>query len=91
MKYNLILFIFILGFADAARADAPDYNAVAQVFNKYCVACHNDADREGKLTLESYEGLLAGGELGAEVTAEQPQLSRLVRVLTGKAEPVSVV
>ena len=44
--------------------------------------------REGKLTLESYDGLLAGGEHGAVVTAEQPELSLLVRVLTGKAEPV---
>jgi len=74
--------------AAPARGDAPDYSAAAAVFNKYCVACHNDADREGKLTLESYEGLLAGGEHGAVVTAEQPELSLLVRVLTGKAEPV---
>lgn len=74
--------------AASARGEAPDYNAVAEVFNKYCVACHNDADREGKLTLESYDGLLAGGEHGAVVTAEQPDASRIVRVLTGKAEPV---
>ncbi len=87
MKTNLFLILLLIGSAGLVRAEAPDYNAVAQVFNKYCVACHNDADREGKLTLESYEGLLAGGEHGAPVTAEQPDLSRLVRVLTGKAEP----
>lgn len=74
--------------ASGVRAEAPDFNAVAPIFTKYCVGCHNDADREGKLTLETYEGLLAGGERGAVVTAEQPDLSRLVRMLTGKAEPV---
>lgn len=88
MQRSLLLGL-VLAFSGAwrASADVPDFNAVAPIFTKYCVGCHNDADREGKLTLESYDGLTAGGERGAVVTAEQPDLSRLVRVLTGKAEP----
>ncbi|MDZ4783678.1 MAG: c-type cytochrome domain-containing protein [Planctomycetia bacterium] len=85
--YRLLsLFLTFVG-ATSVRAEAPDFNAVAPIFTKYCVGCHNDGDREGKLTLESYDGLLAGGEHGAVVTAEQPDLSRMVRVITGKAEP----
>jgi WD40 repeat protein/mono/diheme cytochrome c family protein len=87
MRCLMLVPAAVLLCATMARGDAPDYSAVAAVFHKYCVACHNDAEPEGKLTLESYEGLLAGGEHGAAVTAEQPDLSRLVRVLTGKAEP----
>ncbi len=88
MQRSLILgLLLMLCGAMHASAETPDFNAVAPIFTKYCVGCHNDADREGKLTLETYDGLTAGGEHGAVVTAEQPDLSRLVRVLTGKAEP----
>ncbi len=37
---------------------APDYaTRVAPIFKKYCAGCHNDEDREGKFSLESYASL----------------------------------
>ncbi|MDX1944288.1 MAG: c-type cytochrome domain-containing protein [Pirellulaceae bacterium] len=67
---------------------APDFTKhVAPLLTKYCNGCHNDADREGKLSLESYASLLKGGEKGSVVTPGQADLSRLVRVLTGDAKP----
>lgn len=37
---------------------------VAPILTKYCTGCHNDADREGRLSLQTYESLLKGGERG---------------------------
>ncbi len=72
----------------AETAAPPDYNEhVAPIFKKYCAGCHNGTDKEGKLTLESYAGLLAGGEHGAAIVPGKSDQSRLVQQLTGKAEP----
>jgi mono/diheme cytochrome c family protein len=76
----------------SARAAPPDaapvnYQKIAPLLTKYCVGCHNDTDREGKLSLASYEALRRGGQKGSVITPGQPESSRLIRVLTGKAEP----
>jgi dipeptidyl aminopeptidase/acylaminoacyl peptidase len=69
-------------------AEPPDFaKDIAPIFTKYCAGCHNDDDREGKLSLASYDSLLKGGEKGGVVTPGQADLSRLVRVLTGQAKP----
>jgi hypothetical protein len=72
----------------AEPADEPDFaKDVAPIFTKYCTGCHNDSDREGKLSLESYDAVLKGGAKGGVVTPGEAELSRLVRVITGEAEP----
>src|SRR5262245_6956905 len=72
----------------SGAADSPDFTRdVVPVLTKYCTGCHNDTDREGKLSLQSYEAILKGGAKGGVVTPEQPELSRIVRVLTGAAKP----
>ncbi len=84
------LFCISLGFLSGmvAAAELPDYaKDVAPLLTKYCGGCHNDTDREGKLSLASYDALLKGGAKGGIVTPGQPDLSRLIRVLTGQAEP----
>src|SRR5258707_13984556 len=74
--------------ASALASDAPDYTRdVAPILTKYCTGCHNDTDREGKLSLQSYDALLKGGAKGGVITPGQVELSRLVRVLTGAAKP----
>jgi hypothetical protein len=74
--------------AGTAYAQAPEFTKdIAPLFTKYCTGCHNDDDREGKLSLASYDSLLKGGAKGGVVTPEQPELSRMIRVLTGQAEP----
>jgi hypothetical protein len=73
---------------EATPAEAPDFaKDIAPIFTKYCTGCHNDTDREGKLSLESYDGVLKGGAKGGIVTPAEPDLSRLIRVITGEAEP----
>jgi WD40 repeat protein len=76
----------------AARADgqgSPDYaTRVAPVFKKYCAGCHNDEDREGKFSLESYASLQRGTAHGPALLAGDPKGSRIIRVLTGAAKPM---
>ena len=89
----LILFVWLAAGAPAFAADAspaasPDFNAkILPLFTRYCTDCHNSADRDGKLVLETYADLLKGGKRGAEIVPGQSAQSRLVRVLTGQAEP----
>lgn len=82
---SLLVFAFD---ADAADTQVPDYvKDVAPILTKYCAGCHNADDAEGKLSLESFVDLQKGGERGASVVPGQAASSRLIRVLTGAAEP----
>jgi mono/diheme cytochrome c family protein len=68
---------------------AADYSAqVAPLFKKYCVGCHNDDDREGKFSLESYAALQRGTAHGPALLPGDPKGSRIIRALTGAAKPV---
>ncbi|MGD9723119.1 MAG: c-type cytochrome domain-containing protein [Pirellulales bacterium] len=60
---------------------------MAPIFARYCNGCHNGADKEGELVLEAYDALLAGGANGAVLAPGKSADSRLIMVLTGKAEP----
>ena len=51
--------------AHAQTKPAPDYGGqIAPIFTKYCSGCHNDEDREGKFSLESFGSLQKGTEKG---------------------------
>jgi len=86
---------FLALFASAALSSAedkpaggPDFSGqVMPILEKYCTACHNDDDREGKLSLESFDAMQRGGQRGGVLLAGDSGLSRLVRVLTGAAKP----
>ncbi len=89
MKYANAILLTLLAFAASVRADdAPDYTKdVAPILTKYCAGCHNADDAEGKLSVESYADLKKGGEHGAAIVPGQANTSRLIRLLTGEAEP----
>jgi hypothetical protein len=71
-----------------AEDDAPDFNThVLPVLNKYCSACHNADDPQGKLVLDGFDHLMRGGENGAAITPGRSETSRLVRLLTRQAKP----
>lgn len=70
-------------------ATGPDYaTAVAPVFIKYCVSCHNDDDREGSLSLESFASMQEGGDIGPALLAGDSASSQIIRRITGDAEPI---
>src|SRR3954469_24938500 len=73
------------------RADvptAPDYaSQVAPLFKTYCVGCHNDGDREGEFSLESYASLQKGTPHGPALKPGDAGASRIIRQLTGAGKP----
>src|SRR5688572_2747643 len=82
---SLVAFAFN---ANGEDVQVPDYvKDVAPILTKYCAGCHNADEREGKLSLESFADLQKGGEHGASVVPGQSASSRMIRVLTGDAEP----
>ncbi len=67
----------------------PDYSSkVAPIFKKYCAGCHNDEDREGKFSVETYRAMQKGTKHGPAILAGDSKGSRIVRVLTGVAKPL---
>ena len=85
---TLTVFFSCLSAGIAEEAAAPDFNKqIAPILAKYCTACHAADEPEGKLALDSYDGLLKGGERGVPIVPGQGDQSRLVRVLTGASEP----
>jgi hypothetical protein len=90
MQRLLVLSVVLLS-ASTARAQnkpAPDYRAqVAPIFTKYCTGCHNDEDREGKFSLESFASLQKGTERGPAILPGDPQGSLMIRVLSGTTKP----
>jgi WD40 repeat protein len=72
----------------AANAKPDFAKDIAPIFAKYCVGCHNAADLEGELSLESFEDLQKGGSQGTVIVPGRGDASRLVRALSGEIEPV---
>ena len=61
---------------------------VQPLFAEYCYGCHAAAVTMGSLNLETYEGVLRGGNHGEVVVPGRPGESRLYTMLTGETRPV---
>lgn len=80
--------LFSLASSLMAADKSPDYQqVVAPILQKYCAGCHNGDDHEGEFSVESFDELQKGGEHGAAVLAGDPGSSRMIRLVTGAAEP----
>jgi hypothetical protein len=88
----LVAYMFAAALAARARASsgpAPDYTKqIEPILKKYCAGCHNDEDREGKFTLESFASLQRGTAHGPAFLPGDAKGSRIIRVLTGAAKPL---
>ena len=58
---------------------------IQPILDGYCVECHGPGKSEKGLRLDSYGGVMAGGERGAVVMAFQPDHSYLVAVIEQRA------
>lgn len=58
---------------------------IQPIFSQDCIHCHGGA---GGLNLESYDGVIAGGQSGAVVLPGNPDQSLLPRRLDGTLPPV---
>ncbi len=89
--FRLMVLAVLVAVVPVARGESvpgPDYQKqVAPLFKKYCTGCHNDEDREGKFSLESYASLQKGAKHGPALLPGDPKGSLIVRLLTGAAKP----
>lgn len=56
-------------------------NVVAPILESRCYRCHNSTNFKGKLVLDTWEGITAGGEKGALFAAGRPADSALIQRL----------
>ncbi|QDT65606.1 c-type cytochrome domain-containing protein [Calycomorphotria hydatis] len=61
---------------------------IAPLLTKYCAGCHNDAEPEADFSAESFAALQKGLEGGPIFLAEDPDGSKLIRLIEGTDEPV---
>ena len=74
--------------ADRSRAAEANYaRDVAPLLNKYCAGCHNDGDREGGFSVQSYASLQRGGDGEPSLVPGNPRASKLLRLIRGEAKP----
>lgn len=66
--------------ANTATPEAIEFfeSKIRPLLHQRCVECHSDSNAESGLSLESKEGLLRGGKLGAAVTPGKPKESLLI-------------
>ncbi len=79
--------VAILACSATLHAEEIDFeHTIAPILKTYCAGCHNDADREGKLSLASLASLRAGTPDGPVVVPANPSASKLLQVLAENAE-----
>jgi WD40 repeat protein len=73
--------------APAASSGAATYADVQAIISDSCEHCHNEDKAKGGLLMESYEGLVAGGDHGNAVIPGDSASSRMVQMIEGKLKP----
>ncbi len=69
-------------------AKSPDFRKdVAPILRQYCAGCHNDADREAELSLETHASLMRGGETGPAILTGDKENSFLFRTISHQKKP----
>lgn len=74
--------------APAAEVPLQYERDIAPILRSHCAGCHNDRDREGKLSAETFAQLKAGGEDHAEpIHPGKPDESFLLASIEGRGKP----
>lgn len=60
---------------------------IAPIFAKRCVACHNTRTASGRLNMDSFAGILKGGESGVSVEAHKAEESLLTLMIEDGTMP----
>ena len=61
---------------------------IAPILRTHCAGCHNEADREGEFSVETFSSLKQGGDKGSTLKPGDPEGSLLVKLIEGRAKPV---
>jgi len=86
-----VALLFVLG-ASCNRETTPSvtYADVKPIFEQYCVTCHKPGQpgyEASGLDLRSYDDIMKGTRYGAVVVPGDPQISALVMLMEGRADP----
>ncbi len=60
---------------------------IKPIFREHCMSCHNQADKQSDLALDSYSGSLTGGSSGEIVAEGNPSASRLMALINHAEQP----
>jgi len=86
-RTSVLFGAFLMIVSSSRAAEGPSYHEqVAPILTKYCAGCHNPDDAAGELLLDTFDGMMKGGESGPAVTPGSPASSRLIAVLSGTVE-----
>ena len=73
----------------AQEAGPPGFETeVLPIFRQHCLQCHSDQARQGGLSLETLDRVLAGGDSGSVVAAHKPLESRLLVLISSGGMPM---
>jgi tricorn protease-like protein len=69
-------------------ASKPSFNdQIVPILQRNCLACHSSAEHKGRLVLDSYDALMAGGRHGQVILPHDANGSRIVGMLEGEIDP----
>ncbi len=83
---RLVLCLAVIAVAPPAHAE-PGWGDLAQLLTKRCVMCHAGEHAARGLRLDSYDGIMAGGDNGLVLVPGDIAGSELVRRLRGESKP----
>ena len=73
----------------AQDAPPPSFETdILPIFQQHCLQCHSDQARQGGLSLETLDRVLAGGDSGSVVVAHKPLESRLLVLISSGGMPM---
>lgn len=73
---------------DSSEQDSPTAEAAAKLFAENCFSCHNDVDKEGDLSMQTFSALMQGGAEGPSLVPGNADESRLILMVEGLVEPL---
>jgi mono/diheme cytochrome c family protein len=72
----------------ATPQERPSFSReVAPLFDRWCIRCHGAREQEGGLRLDSYLGVMRGGDTAPAVTPGDPEGSLLVAKIERRDRP----
>ena len=85
---GFVVALAVTAVADASAAEPPDFEReIAPLFINRCLTCHQPNKRSGGLNFSSRASVLAGGESGPAIDADQPAASLLLERVTAREMP----
>ncbi len=85
MVPRILLFLLLARTASAAVSYERE---IAPILRTHCAGCHNDLDREGEFSVETFASLRLGGDKGETLRPGQADDSLLIKLIEGRAKPV---